>query len=191
MNKITFSKTLTIFNKRFLLSKIGPHIFVVTNAKLMKIDENPTRNYRDMLNELEKHFQAQIILIPWDKYEPYGHADGMVRWVDGNKVLINNYADFDPNLGKEIRSILSEHFVVEELHYGTNNNSKVNWAYINFLQTAEDIFVPGLGIEEDQMAIEQISRLYPGYNVHLVSKCQSIVGEGGALNCISWNILAK
>ena len=76
------------------------------------------------------------------------------------------------------------------MRYGTNKHLTVNWAYINFLQTEKDIFVPGLGIEEDQMAIEQIQKFYPGYNVRLVPDCLNIIKDGGALNCVSWNILA-
>ena len=113
------------------------------------IQENPTKFYRNMIAELENHFQAQIVLVPWDRYEKYGHADGMVRWIDGNRVLLNNYADFDPGLRKELKKTLSEHFTVEELAYGSNKHAKVSWAYINFLQTSKCIFVPGLGIEED------------------------------------------
>ena len=154
------------------------------------IDENPMRYYKDMLRELENHLQAQIVLIPRDKYDRYGHADGMVRWIDGDRVLLNNYADFDPKLGKEVKAALSEHFTVEELRYGINKHIKVNWAYINFLQVDGEIFVPGLGIEEDQMAVEQIQKFYPGYNVLLVPDCLNIIKNGGALNCVSWNILA-
>ena len=156
------------------------------------IDENPMRFYKDILRELENHFQAQIVLIPRDRYDRYGHADGLVRWIDGNRVLLNNYTDFDPKLGKEVKAALSEHFTVEELRYGTNKHikHKINWAYINFLQVEGEIFVPGLGIEEDQMAIEQIQKFYPDYNVRLVPDCLRIVKNGGALNCVTWNILA-
>lgn len=161
---------------------------VIMTDKIIK--ENPYRLYRDMLRELENHFQAQIVLIPWDRYEKYGHADGMVRWIEGDRVLLNNYADFDPDLRKELRKELSRHFTVEELKYGTNKHAKVSWAYINFLQTENCIFVPGLGIEEDVMAREQIQKLYPNYKVITIPDCLDIVRNGGALNCISWNILA-
>ncbi len=161
---------------------------VIMTDKIIK--ENPMRFYKDLLRELENHFQAQIVLISRDRYDRYGHADGMVRWIDGNRVLLNNYADFDPKLGKELRKELSEHFTVEELRYGTNKHLKINWAYINFLQTEKCIFVPGLGIEEDQMAVEQIQKFYPDYSVRLVRDCWDIIKDGGALNCVSWNILA-
>lgn len=161
---------------------------VIMTDKLIK--ENPHKFYRDMLSELENHFQAQIVLIPWDKYEKFGHADGMVRWIDGNRVLLNNYADFDPELRKELRKSLSEHFTVEELTYGSNKHAKESWAYINFLQTERCIFVPGLGISEDVMAREQIQKFYPKHRVMTIDDCLSLVRDGGALNCVTWNILA-
>ena len=154
------------------------------------IQENPTKFYRNMIAELENHFQAQIVLVPWDRYEKYGHADGMVRWIDGNRVLLNNYADFDPSLRKELKKTLSEHFTVEELAYGSNKHAKLSWAYINFLQTSKCIFVPGLGIEEDGIAREQIQKFYPDYKVFTIDDCLRLVQDGGALNCVTWNILA-
>lgn len=161
---------------------------VIMTDKVLK--ENPMRFYKDLLAELENHFKAQIVLIPWDRYDMYGHTDGMVRWIDGNKVLLNNYADFDPSLRKELKKALSEHFVVEELTYGTAKHPKVSWAYINFLHTEKNIFVPGLGIEEDDMALEQIRRFYPNYTVTTILNTLDIVHHGGALNCTTWNILA-
>ena len=161
---------------------------VIMTDKLIK--ENPHKFYRDMLSELENHFQAQIVMIPWDKYEKFGHADGMIRWIDGNRVLLNNYVDFDPELRKVLRKSLSEHFTVEELTYGSNKHAKVSWAYINFLQTERCIFVPGLGITEDVMAREQIQKFYPKHRVMTIDDCLSLVHDGGALNCVTWNILA-
>lgn len=161
---------------------------VIMTDKIIK--ENPMKFNRNMIVELENHFQAQIVLIPCDRYEKYGHADGMVRWIDGNRVLLNNYADFDPGLRKELKKMLSEHFTVEELAYGSNKHAKLSWAYINFLQTKKCIFVPGLGIEEDGMAREQIQKFYPDYKVFIVDDCLSLVQNGGALNCVTWNILS-
>lgn len=66
--------------------------------------------------------------------------------------------------------------------------SKQSWAYLNFLQVNNRIFVPGLGICEDGMAIEQIQKYYPHHKIILIPDCQDLVRDGGALNCISWNI---
>ena len=103
--------------------------------------ENNTRYKKDeLLATLDKLFEAEVVLIPWDRYDEYGHADGMVRYIEGNRVLMNNYVDFDPNLRKRLLAALTPHFEVEELHYDTPQQSKYTWAYINFLQTDKCIF---------------------------------------------------
>lgn len=151
--------------------------------------ENNTRYKKDeLMATLEKLYNAQIVLIPWDRYDEYGHADGMVRYIEGNRVILNNYVDFDPNLRKRLLDALTPHFDVEELHYNTPRLSKYSWAYINFLQTEKCIFVPGLQIKEDLMALEQIQKFYPNHKVMRIDGCQELVRDGGALNCVSWNI---
>jgi agmatine/peptidylarginine deiminase len=104
-------------------------------------------------------------------------------------VLLNNYIDFDKNLRKEIlERVTKEGFEVEELHYDMPRPSRYSWAYLNFLQTKNSIFVPGLGLEEDEKALEQIQAVYPDYKVILVPGCLELVRDGGALNCVTWNI---
>ena len=154
------------------------------------IQENPMKFYRDMIAELENHFQAQIVLIPWDRYEKYGHADGMVRWIDGNRVLLNNYINFDPSLRSRLLQALEPYFQVEELHYDMPRCSRFSWAYLNFLQVKGCIFVPGLREKEDDLALHQIQRLYPDCKVIRVQGCEKLARDGGVLNCVTWNVFA-
>jgi len=144
---------------------------------------------RLLINSLEDYMKAEIILIPQDPYDEYGHADGMVRYISGNDVLLNYYEQIDPNLHERLTDVLSRHFHVETLYFNIPRCSKYVWAYINFLQVGKCIFVPGLGIKEDQLAMEQIQSYYPNHKVILINGCMDLVREGGALNCISWNIL--
>ena len=85
---------------------------------------------------------------------------------------------------------LIPHFKLEEFFYYTPRHSQYSWAYINFLQIGSIIFVPGLGIDEDQLAIEKLQAVYPNYKVIKIDGCQDLVRDGGALNCISWNIMS-
>ena len=48
--------------------------------------------------------------------------------------------------------------------------------------------MPGLGIAEDRLAVQQIQRFYPEHKVMLVPDCLELVRDGGALNCVTWNI---
>ncbi len=161
---------------------------VIMTDKIFK--ENPDYSRQALVGQLEQLLEAEIVLIPRDGYEMCGHADGMVRSISGNRVLVNNYADLDPYLRKRLLTALLPHFEVEELAYGIPGCSKLSWAYLNFLQTKSCIFVPGLNIPEDRLAVEQIRHFYPEYKVIQIQGCKPIVREGGALNCISWNILA-
>ena len=154
------------------------------------IIENSTRYKKnELLATLEKLLDAEVVLIPWDRYDEYGHADGMVRYIGGNDVLINCYWNIDANLYDQVKDVLSRHFHVETLYFNIPRCSKYVWAYINFLQVGKCILVPGLGIKEDMLAIEQIQSFYPNHKVILIDGCMDLVREGGALNCISWNIL--
>lgn len=160
---------------------------VIMARKVIK--ENPKYEEKELLTKLEEMFGAQVVLISWDRNEMFGHSDGMVRYISGNRVLLNNYADYDPKLRQILLEDLAPHFIVEELAYGTPRCNKLSWAYLNFLQTKSCIFVPGLHAKEDPLALEQIQMYYPDYEVIQIQGCEHIARDGGALNCISWNIL--
>jgi hypothetical protein len=160
---------------------------VIMTDKVLK--ENPGYDEYGLRFRLEELFETDVVFIPWDRYEMFGHADGMVRANGYKHVLLNNYIDYDKNLRMEILERLTkEGFEVEELHYDMPRPSRYSWAYLNFLQTKNSIFVPGLGLEEDEKALEQIRAVYPDYKVILVPGCLELVRDGGALNCVTWNI---
>ena len=160
---------------------------IIMTDKVLK--ENPAYTEQELIKRLEKEFECEVCLIPWDRYEMFGHADGMVRSIQGNNVLINNYIDFDKSLRTKLKSTLeAQGFQVDELHYNLPRASKQSWAYLNFLQVSNHIFLPGLGIREDALASEQIQQYYPDHKVIRIPDCQNLVRDGGALNCVSWTI---
>lgn len=162
---------------------------VILTDKILK--ENPMFSEARILRMLEEYLQAQPVLIPWDTQEEYGHADGMVRFIELGRVLLTNYLDFDKKLRERILEKLKPHFEVEELHYGTAKNYSKSWAYINFLQTEGHIFFPQLGIPQDERALMQISEIFPTTKIHPILHCEKILKDGGLLNCTTWNIQAK
>jgi agmatine/peptidylarginine deiminase len=149
--------------------------------------ENPQYDRTTLIDELTELLEAEPVLIPWDIYEEYGHADGMVRYIGDHRVLLNNYCDFDRPLRKRLLDALRPHFYVEELHYGSYTSN--SWAYINFLHVENEIFIPQLNEQQDTMAFAQIESAFPTCRCHAVRGCENIVKEGGALNCSTWNIL--
>lgn len=148
--------------------------------------ENSGLSKEEVVAEIESVFSAKLVVIPWDKEEEYGHADGMVRFVSDNHVLINQYKDIDLELRQKLIDALSPYFSkISELEYG-KASSQDSWAHINYLQVDNFIFVPQLGIMTDELAREQISKVFPTSKIVPV-EVKGIVKNGGALNCVSWN----
>ena len=141
-----------------------------------------------LIDTLGQLLEAEIVLIPEDYYDEYGHADGMVRYMGEGCVLLNNYCDFDKALRKRLLAALSPHFDITELHYDTHTD--MSWAYINFLHVGHHIFIPMMNDKLGEMAFRQIADSFPQCKCHPVYHYDSIVREGGALNCSTWNILA-
>ncbi len=159
---------------------------IVMVDKIFK--ENPHYKSNELISRLETLLNAQIILLPWDKNEKYGHSDGIVRHIEGNKVLLTNYRDYDPRMHGKFKNLLSQHFEVLELSYTYPNPKDNSWAYINFLQTDKIIILPRLGTNKDQEALAQFETHFHNYKgrIELVD-ISPILAKGGGLNCISWN----
>lgn len=163
--------------------KVGDYIIMTDKV----YSENSHLTPDIVRKQLKEIFHANIIMLPWDKYEIFGHTDGILRAIDNRTVLMTNYEDYDPVFAARFEKILKEHFEVKKLKYGSSKRYKDRWAYINFLHVGKHIIIPGFGVPEDKEALEQIQEYYPECSVHQI-ECSEIVDKGGALNCITWNI---
>jgi agmatine deiminase len=160
-----------------------------------KIFSENTGNYQsdELTEKLKSLFGvSKIAFIPKD--EPmFGHSDGMARFIDEETVLLNGYFK---ERGEQFKKILFSSLEQcglkwKFLKYNVPNPDKRNWAYINFLQMKDILMIPKFNILEDQQAFEQFCEYYPSYTlnnrIHQVDLTE-IIKDGGALNCISWNI---
>ena len=102
--------------------------------------------------------------------------------------MMTNYEQFDADMAKKFRQVLDEHFDVVSLKYDVETLNDNSWAYINYLQIGKLVLVPQLGIPEDRQALQQIQNYLPECNVIGVPDAMEVIKDGGALNCISWNI---
>ena len=156
---------------------------VIMTEKVFK--ENPDSGPEDY----EQLFGCKVIFLPWDRYEKYGHADGVVRYIGNGRVLMTNYWDYDPVMAEKMYGILSEHFDVVRLEYSGTKHHEHSWAYINYLQTKDLIIVPTYGEPEDVQALAQIEAALPQYSGKIFPvRFNEITDKGGGVNCVSWNI---
>jgi TPR repeat protein len=149
--------------------------------------ENKDKSRNEVQRLLEEAFECDIIFLPWDRKEIFGHSDGIVHYVGDNRVLMTNYADFDAAKSNKILNLLEKHVEVIPLRYNVKRKHERSWAYINFLQIGNLVLVPQLGIPEDEQALQQIRDAMPRCKVMGVPALEA-VRKGGALNCISWNV---
>ena len=144
------------------------------------------------------YISGNVVIIPWnlqDEWDFCGHSDGMIRYIDNDYVLINNICNHPENEWqlKEIKSILKDNNLrFEQLDYGAGYHGVNDWAYLNFLQVGNKIFMPTVEKPDvDAKAQKQLESFYrcEVIPVPLLSivKANGKYG-GGALNCISWNI---
>lgn len=162
--------------------KNGKHCVIMTNKVLY---ENPTETYHDIIARLENILKAEVILIPWDTEERYGHSDGMIRSLETGKLLMNCYADIDPEFGDALKKSLIDRFDIQELKYGKEHREK-SWCHLNYLELSNAILVPTASIASDKVALKELEQL-TGKRSIPISMAQ-IITEGGAMHCISWNM---
>lgn len=151
--------------------------------------ENKDKAPEEVQRLLEEAFLSEVVFLPWDRKEKYGHSDGIIHYLGNNRVLMTNYADFDETFAQNFLRVLEKHFDVITLKYSVKRKHERSWSYINFLQVGNLILVPQLGILEDEQALQQISDAMPHCEVIGIPALEA-VRRGGALNCISWNIKA-
>ncbi|MEO6522924.1 MAG: agmatine deiminase family protein [Mucilaginibacter sp.] len=154
--------------------------------------ENPRHNEKDMIKKLEEIFNVdRIIFLPTHKDDFTGHADGMVRFIDNETLLINRYVKEDRKFQLGVRMALhNAGFETIELPYNPYNNPSNDDAcgiYINYLEMNEFLIVPIFNLVEDEEAVKLIEELF-GTKKILTLNSIEIARKGGILNCISWNI---
>lgn len=155
--------------------------------------ENPSYTKRDLIKELEDLFETDIILfIPTDPTDFTGHADGMVRFIDDDTVLINDYSKENSRFRNRIKSTIQNaglNFIeIPYLPYSNKSEMDAKGIYINYLQMQSTLLIPVFGIKEDEAVAKQFESIFKGYSIATVAS-NDVAKDGGILNCISWNIL--
>ena len=151
--------------------------------------ENKDKSRSEVERILKDAFRCDLLFLPWDHKEKFGHSDGIIHYAGDGKVLLTNYDEISPYYYSRFRKALEKHFEVIPLKYKSKRQHARSWAYINFLQIGKLVLVPQLGLEEDEQAMEQISKALPDCKVEGIPALEA-VRKGGALNCISWNIIS-
>ena len=141
--------------------------------------------------ELRRQLQVErLIFVPQEPGDTFGHADGMVRFVNEDTLFVNNYERVG---GKMLRDALAGFELIpfpysptHELGSDPEIDSAVG-VYMNFLQVGNLIVCPIFNQAEDDEALRTLAKTFPKARI-VPLECRKLALEGGVLNCVTWNI---
>jgi agmatine deiminase len=150
--------------------------------------ENADKTRTQVLQLLENCFRSRVIVIPRANNDIFGHADGDVRFVNTDTVIVN-----EPGTQLEYFNKVADILKVNKLKYicapcGCRESGlSAMGLYINYLQVGNTIFVPVFDIEKDARAVKFFEDVFNGCNIIPVISKQ-IAKRGGVLRCVSWGV---
>jgi agmatine deiminase len=167
--------------------------------------ENSSIIKTELIGRLKDLFEVErLIFIPQDPEDYLGHADGMVRFIDENRVFVNNYhSDYQPKFQTELfNSLKKENIEIEKLTYLPDYSSDNAFGhYINYLEIGDHLLMPTFWemdlsnawnlneeCKADEMAAIQLEMAFDKDGLKIIDS-RDIAKDGGVLNCISWKIL--
>jgi agmatine/peptidylarginine deiminase len=174
----------------------GKHKAIMTDRIIKENKINFPENI--LLAKLKSLLELdELIIIRADPDDYCGHADGMVRLLDDNTVLVNDYTE----------DLVSKSFLASFSHtlskaglkqlkipYNPDLRKSRDWVqpasgcYINYFRIGDKVFVPFFGNpEQDKKALTCFKEIFTGPVIPIFTT--EIATYGGVLNCMTWNIL--
>ena len=196
---LDYSTDEPVFNKKHIVLDGGNIVrcgekVIMTNKVFI---ENPHYEREKLTKILEVYFDAKIVFLPWDSREHLGHADGILHYISGNKVVMDTTGVTSRN-GKDRKFANAYRQVLEEndlevlpLDFTDIDEDASNrWAYTNWLQMNGLIILPSLRDtpRSNERAYEQIEKYtrMSHLAIEMVDATDLIKVGGGAFNCASW-----
>lgn len=147
-----------------------------------------------LINELEHLFRAQVLIIPSIKGDLTGHADGHVRFINKDTLLVNSL-DNELKYWRDgfLKTIKQHGLNYVEIPWTEHVDKKHKYhalgVYVNYLELEDVIVFPIFEIEgnKDDQAMKVMKQLFPNKAIEPIN-INKIALEGGLLNCISWTI---
>ena len=152
--------------------------------------ENPNRDKDELVKELGKQLECEIIIIPAEKDDMTGHADGMVRFVNRDTILGNNRADEYKYWREGMQKVIDKYGLTYiDIPFFAPKDSKHPLSavgiYVNYLEVNNLIVLPVFGRDEDKLAVDIIQKTFPERVVETIDY-NEVAYEGGLLNCTTW-----
>lgn len=154
--------------------------------------ENPDMNREELVCELSKLLECEIIIIPAENNDMTGHADGMVRFVNKNTILGNNLEEEYKYWREGMQKVIDKYNLnYINMPFFEPKDSKhplsAIGVYVNYLEVNNLIVLPVFGREEDKQVVSIIEKAFPEKVIETIDY-NEVALEGGLLNCTTWVI---
>lgn len=157
--------------------------------------ENSNLDPKTVITTLKKELKVyELFLIPIQPYDYTGHADGMIRFLNEETLLVSDYSKESITWQKKMDSALKNTglkivtFPSEPVkEKNADGDYTAKGIYINFAQIGNIILLPQFDLKTDEIAVTITKELYPDCKIIPIN-CNEIAQEGGVLNCCTWNI---
>lgn len=168
---------------------VGSKTKAVVTDKIYR--ENPGWFRPNLEVKLQKLLHIdRLIVVPREPFDPIGHSDAMVRFIDEQTVLVNDYSQVDPAFGERLYQVLRRHRLkIEQIPYYHEKKTVAGIPsavgnFANFLRTEKVLVVPIYGSEHDEPALRKLEFVFPGLPI-VPLNCTDLAREGGCLNCVT------
>lgn len=158
------------------------------------VKENPRYEKEPLLlyDRIAEELQTEVIIIPAHEYKDdlTGHADGMMRFVDGSTLIGNNLKKEILAISNPIKRILSEHglsYIDMPFFEDKSGIHSAIGIYVNYLEVADIILFPifKVGGKTNEEALNIMENTFPDRKIIPIN-IDPIARDGGLMNCISW-----
>lgn len=134
-----------------------------------------------------------IIFIPKMEEDEIGHADGIVRFVNDDTVLMMDYSFIDKEYHQSVLQVLKKHKLnVEILPYQEPKNISseldARGFWINYLELEHCLLVPEFYGMDNNNAYHKLQSLFPNKELNPIP-ASTLARKGGVLNCVAWSYL--
>lgn len=156
--------------------------------------ENRRMGRAELREELRRLLRVErLIVIPTEPGDVVGHADGVLRFIDDNSVIVNDYRRLDRSYRRRLREpLVAAGLKLEEITYEPDLDDPGDIPsavgnYVNFFQAGDLIVIPTYGLKADFDAQETLTRAFPAKAIRTLP-CRALAEGGGVLNCATWGI---
>ncbi|MEM7182303.1 MAG: agmatine deiminase family protein [Spirochaetota bacterium] len=169
---------------------------VITTKRFLKDNRLSYAKGKRVLQKL-LHAKQVAILEPDD--EILAHSDGMVMWLEGNKLLVNDYHQF-PQLKKKVLRELKTSFPdsqIIQVPVSYADNKLGEWdgiesacgVNLNSVVTYNYIYVPVFKMKHDKKALAIIKSHTQKTVIPI--QARNVCPMGGSVRCLTWQVIGE